>query len=198
MPRPNSKALVSGVIALLLVTAAACSRPKAVVAPEVSPAPEAARPAGAAEQGGTTQVQSEPTIATAQVPEEAVSASELPADIEQINKAAYLKDAYFDTDKADLREDTRTTLAADASWLKAHRSVKATIEGHCDERNTSEYNLALGWRRANACKTYLVSLGVEADRISTISYGEEKPFALAHDESAWSQNRRAHFVITAK
>lgn len=198
MPRPNRTALVSGVVALLIVMVAACSRPKAVVAPEVSPAEEAVQPVAGADRGDATQVQSEPAITTAEVPAEAVSASDLPADIEQLNKAGYLTDAFFDTDKADLRDETRTTLAANAAWMKAHPTVKLTIEGHCDERNTGEYNLALGWRRAGAAKAYLVSLGVDADRIATISYGEERPFAQGHDESAWSQNRRAHFVITAR
>lgn len=198
MPRPNRTALVSGVVALLIVTAVACSRPKAVVAPEVSPAEEAVQPVAGADRGDATQVESEPVITTAEVPAEAVSASDLPADIEQLNKAGYLTDAFFDTDKADLREETRTTLAANAAWMKAHPTVKLTIEGHCDERNTGEYNLALGWRRAGAAKAYLVSLGVAEDRIATISYGEERPFAQGHDESAWSQNRRAHFVITAR
>jgi peptidoglycan-associated lipoprotein len=198
MPRPNSTALVGGVVALLIVTAAACSRPKAVVAPEVSPAEETGQPVAGADRGDATQVQSEPVISTAEVPAEAVSASDLPADIEQLNKAGYLTDAFFDTDKADLREETRTTLAANAAWMKAHPTVKLTIEGHCDERNTGEYNLALGWRRAGAAKAYLVSLGIAEDRIATISYGEERPFALGHDESAWSKNRRAHFVITAR
>ncbi|MBI4917783.1 MAG: peptidoglycan-associated lipoprotein Pal [Acidobacteria bacterium] len=198
MPRPNRTALVSGVVALLIVTVAACSRPKAVVAPEVSPSEEAGQPVAGADRGDATQVQSEPVITTAEVPAEAVSASDLPADIEQLNRAGYLTDAFFDTDKADLREETRTTLAANAAWMKAHPTVKLTIEGHCDERNTGEYNLALGWRRAGAAKAYLVSLGVAADRIATISYGEERPFAQGRDESAWSQNRRAHFVITAR
>ncbi len=98
MPRPNNRALVGGVVALLVVTVAACSRPKAVVAPEVSPAPEAAQPATGTERGDATQVQSEPVITTAEVPAEAVSASDLPADIEQLNRAGFLKDAFFDTD----------------------------------------------------------------------------------------------------
>ncbi|MBI5280322.1 MAG: peptidoglycan-associated lipoprotein Pal [Candidatus Solibacter usitatus] len=198
MPRTSNRALVNGVVALLVVVAAACSRPKAVVAPEVSPAAESAQPTDGRDRDGTTQVQSEPTISAAGVPEEAVSATDLPADIEALNRAGYLKDAFFETDKSDLREDTRATLAADAAWLKAHPTVKVTIEGHCDERNTAEYNLALGWRRANAAKAYLASLGVAAERISTISYGEEKPFALGRDEGSWSQNRRAHFVVTSK
>jgi peptidoglycan-associated lipoprotein len=132
------------------------------------------------------------------MPESGVAAGELPADVEAINRAGYVKDAFFETDKADLRDDTRDVLAANAEWLKAHPSVKLLIEGHCDERNTAEYNLALGWRRANAAKDYMVSLGVAGDNVTAISYGEEKPFAIGHDEGAWSQNRRAHFVVTAR
>jgi peptidoglycan-associated lipoprotein len=131
-------------------------------------------------------------------PEGEVGAGELPSDLEAINKAGYLKDVFFDTDKADLREDARQALAANAAWLLRHPTVRILVEGHCDERNTNEYNMALGWRRANAVKDYLVSLGVSADRISTISYGEERPFATCHDESCWWQNRRAHFVVVSR
>jgi peptidoglycan-associated lipoprotein len=143
-------------------------------------------------------VSPEPGISAAQNPESGVSASELPANLEELNKAGYLKDTFFDTNKAELRSDARDALAADASWLRGHPSVRILIEGHCDERNTEEYNLALGWRRANAAKAYLATLGVGTDRIATISYGEERPFATCHDESCWWQNRRVHFVITAR
>ncbi len=175
--------------------APACAHHKAVEAPEVAPLPSTA-PAPAT--GGTTTVAPEPKISAAENPESGVASSELPADLNELNKAGYLKDAYFDTDKSDLRADARDALAADAAWLKAHPTVKLTVEGHCDERNTEEYNLALGWRRSNAVKSYLASLGVPADRVTTISYGEERPFATCHDESCWSQNRRGHFVVTAR
>ncbi|MCS7182763.1 MAG: peptidoglycan-associated lipoprotein Pal [Thermoanaerobaculum sp.] len=127
-----------------------------------------------------------------------MGATDLPADVEAINRAGFLKDIFFDTDKADLRPDAREVLAQNARWLLQHPNLKILIEGHCDERNTNEYNLALGWRRAHAAKDYLVSLGVSAERISTISYGEERPFATCHEESCWWQNRRAHFVVVAK
>ncbi len=112
--------------------------------------------------------------------------------------SSYLKPAFFDYDKADLRADARDVLAANATWLKAHPSVVFTIEGHCDERGTAQYNLALGDRRANAAKEYLVSLGIDAGRAKTVSYGKERPFATGHDEESWAKNRRAHFVVTAK
>jgi peptidoglycan-associated lipoprotein len=103
-------------------------------------------------------------------------------------------DAYFDYDKSDIRPDAREALSQTADYLKANPSIKATIEGHCDERGSTEYNLGLGDRRANAVKNYLVSLGVSADRMTTVSYGKEKPFCMEHDETCWQQNRRGHFV----
>ena len=112
--------------------------------------------------------------------------------------SSYLKPAFFDYDKSDLRPDARDTLAGNATWLRSHPSVVFTIEGHCDERGTAQYNLALGDRRANAAKEYLVSLGIDAGRIKTVSYGKERPFATGHDEASWAKNRRAHFVVTAK
>ena len=176
----------------------ACTHHKGVIAPEAQGGAEAEKPAPQPAGGGTTTVTPEPRINAAENPESAIRAGELPTDLEEINKAGYVKDAFFDTDKADLRSDARDVLAADAGWLKDHPSVKFLVEGHCDERNTEDYNLALGWRRANAVKAYLTSLGVAADRIATISYGEERPFATCHNESCWVQNRRAHFVITAR
>jgi peptidoglycan-associated lipoprotein len=104
------------------------------------------------------------------------------------------QDAYFDYDSYDLREDARGALDADAKMLADHAHASLTIEGHCDERGTPEYNLALGERRANAAKDYLVAHGVDGSRIETISYGEERPFATGHDEASWAQNRRAHLV----
>jgi peptidoglycan-associated lipoprotein len=110
----------------------------------------------------------------------------------------YLKDTFFDFDRSDIRADQRDPLAADGSWLRKHPAVKVRVEGHCDERGTSQYNLALGERRAEEAKEYLATLGVEAKRIETVSYGKERPFAEGHAESAWSQNRRDHYVVTAK
>jgi len=127
-----------------------------------------------------------------------VESSPLSADLDALNRAGYLKDAFFDYDKSDLRDDARSVLAADAEWLKKYQSVQILVEGHCDERGTSEYNLALGDRRANACKEYLASLGVDGSRVKTVSYGKERPFCTASTEDCWQQNRRGHFVITAK
>ena len=105
-----------------------------------------------------------------------------------------VRDAYFDLDKADIRPDARVALAKTADFLKNNPTIKVTIEGHCDERGSTEYNLGLGDRRSSAVKQYLVSLGISADRMSTVSYGKEKPFCMESTEACWQQNRRGHFV----
>ncbi len=105
-----------------------------------------------------------------------------------------LGDVFYDFDKSALRPDAVDQLKTNANWLKVNASRGVIVEGHCDERGTNEYNLALGERRANSAKDYIVNLGVDGSRIKTVSYGEERPFASGHDEEAWAQNRRAHFV----
>jgi peptidoglycan-associated lipoprotein len=105
-----------------------------------------------------------------------------------------VRDAYFDYDKADIRADAKDALGKTADFLRNYPQVRVTIEGHCDERGSTEYNLALGDRRATAVKQYLVSLGIPADRLTTVSYGKEKPFCTASDEACYQQNRRGHFV----
>ncbi len=105
-----------------------------------------------------------------------------------------MSDAFFDFNKADIRGDAREALTRDAEFLRSYpRSV--TIEGHCDERGSTEYNLGLGQRRAQAAKNYLVSLGISADRIDTVSWGKERPFCTESTEECWQQNRRGHFVM---
>src|SRR5713226_6921102 len=109
--------------------------------------------------------------------------------------AREVQDAFFDFNKADIRTDARAALAKTGNFLRDHPQVKVTIEGHCDERGSTEYNLGLGDRRAASAKQYLVSLGISADRMNTVSYGKEKPFCMEHNETCWQQNRRAHFVM---
>ena len=106
-----------------------------------------------------------------------------------------VKDAYFDYDKADIRNDARDALSQTAQFLRSYPQLKVVIEGHCDERGSTEYNLALGDRRAAAAKQFLVSLGIPAERMETVSYGKEKPFCTASNEECYTQNRRAHFVM---
>jgi len=109
-----------------------------------------------------------------------------------------LKDVHFDFDKYEIRLREAEILKENSALLMKYPLMKFQIEGHCDERGTGEYNLALGERRANNAKKYLVSLGIEPSRISTISYGEERPFDQGHNEEAWTKNRRGHFVILKK
>lgn len=108
--------------------------------------------------------------------------------------ASNLRDAYFDFDDAGLREDAKAALDGNAKYMESHGSMNVVIEGHCDERGSVEYNLALGEKRARAAKDYLVAYGIPASRMTTISYGKERPFDTGHTEEAWAQNRRAHFV----
>ena len=125
-------------------------------------------------------------------------AEELPDDIVLLNARGYLADAFFETDRYDLSAEAREHLAKNATWLQDYSTVQILVEGHCDERNTRDYNLALGERRANSVRDYLVFLGVPAARVLTISYGEERPFDDGSGEASWKLNRRAHFVITAR
>ena len=124
-----------------------------------------------------------------------------PADIEELNRYAhergYIRDAFFNYDEATLDDAAQQALTASATWLRSPQGAgyRLLIEGHCDERGTEQYNLALGDRRANTAKDYLVTLGVDAGRIRTVSYGEERPFEEGHDDASWSQNRRAHLVV---
>jgi peptidoglycan-associated lipoprotein len=105
-----------------------------------------------------------------------------------------VKDIYFEYDKSDIRGDQQASIQADAAFLGQHANINFTVEGHCDERGSTEYNLALGDQRASSVKNALVSAGVNASRIKTISYGKEKPFCMESNESCWQQNRRGHFV----
>jgi len=116
----------------------------------------------------------------------------------ELESRGLLGDIHFDYDRAELREADRTVLAQNADFLKSHAYVKVTVEGHCDEQSTVEYNLALGERRARNAYDYLVSLGVPADRLKTVSYGKEIPLCQESSESCWARNRRAHFEITGK
>jgi len=125
----------------------------------------------------------------------ALRGSEAAADVKT---EAVLKDIHFDFDKFSLKPEDREILKGHADWLLGHRDYMVTIEGHCDERGTTEYNLALGERRAGEAKRFLVDLGVAEARINTISYGKERPLDTGHDEEAWAKNRRAHFIVTLK
>lgn len=165
----------------------------------------------------TTNTASIPTMTTTQAPtttvasntdfvqtdtQPAVSSTTLPTDIEELNRVAqsrgFIQDAFFGFDEAALSSDAQTALSTSAEWLRSHSEYNLLIEGHCDERGTEQYNLALGDRRANTAKDYLMTLGIDGSRIRTVSYGEERPFDNGHDDSAWAKNRRAHLVLVGR
>jgi len=118
--------------------------------------------------------------------------------LDELNRTSPLQPVFFEYDSSEVSPEGQSVLQANASRLRSNPRWTITIEGHCDERGTAEYNLALGERRAVAARAYLVSLGIAADRLRTVSYGKEFPFDPGHDEAAYSRNRRAHFVITAQ
>jgi len=130
--------------------------------------------------------------------EKSLVAAKTPGIEGQVFESSLLKDIHFDFDRYDIRPIDAAILKENAALLNKFTNVKIQIEGHCDERGTVEYNLALGERRATSAKNYLVSLGIASARISTISYGEEKPLDPSHNEEAWAKNRRAHTLVTAK
>ncbi len=156
--------------------------------------------------GGTTVAKpSQPAEDVAPKPRPEVSdqtqdplAGDIAAVNEYLQKNGLLGDIYFEFDKADLTEESRARLARNAEWLRSNPQFSVTIEGHCDERGTNEYNLALGERRASAARDYVASLGVAGPRLRTISYGEERPKCTQSDESCWSINRRATFLVTGR
>ena len=140
--------------------------------------------------GGTATDSARITVAAAAAPTPAPAPA--PSFAEWFDQN--IKDAFFDFDKSDIRPDARDALAKTAEALRSRPDVKVVIQGHCDERGSTEYNLALGDRRAQAVRQFLISLGISADRMQTVSYGKEKPFCTTHDEECWQLNRRGHFV----
>lgn len=161
-----------------------CPRP-------IKPEPEAEKPARP-EVSGVPRVKDKGEIVSEPIYPLEVAEAIAPQELSIVE----LKDVFFDYDKYDIRPDGRVVLDSVAPWLLKNNLVKVLIEGHCDERGTNEYNLALGEKRAKAVQDYLISKGVAPNRISTISYGEEKPICLEHDETCWQRNRRARFVVT--
>jgi peptidoglycan-associated lipoprotein len=181
------------VAAVVVVTATACHKSSKVQ--PVVPTAEAAPPPAPPPPRPEPPPPPEPIPAPPEPPrEDALSSSSL----DDLNRNSPLRPAFFGLDSSEIDPTAKSVLDGDAAILRQNSSWVVTIEGHCDERGTAQYNLALGDRRANAAKEYLVSLGIDAGRIKTVSYGKERPFATTHDEDAWAKNRRAHFVVTAK
>ena len=178
----------------LLVFAGACHHTKPPVA---RPTPPTVAPP--APTSTTAPTPPEPVVENQPIPEEPkVNEDLLSGDLDTINKNSPFQPVFFALDSSEIDQAGQQALNTDAAILKKYPTWVITLEGHCDERGTAEYNLALGERRAMAAKTYLVSLGIPADRVRTVSYGKEFPFDPGHDEAAWSKNRRAQFVVTSK
>ena len=135
---------------------------------------------------------------TTAIPEDTVIEEEEPPLPPEIIKESQFETVYFDFDKFNLRSDSKSGLDSNYDLLMQFPDVMVKIEGHCDERGTVEYNLSLGEKRATACKDYLVGLGIDASRISTISYGKERPVDSGHSEAAWGKNRRCEFKIVSQ
>jgi peptidoglycan-associated lipoprotein len=190
--RDKRYVLCALVIATVLV--GACHKKKPPVARPLPPPPPSsttsARPPAPPEPvPETTPIPPEPTIS-----EDSLAGK----DLDVINKNSPFQPVFYALDSSELDQAGQQALNANAEVLRKYATWVITIEGHCDERGTAEYNLALGERRALAAKTYLVSLGIPTERLRTVSYGKEFPFDPGHDEAAWSKNRRAHFVVTSK
>jgi peptidoglycan-associated lipoprotein len=181
----------------IAVSSLACggrgNRPAATPQPPAEARPPAPPPESPAPEPPARRSQPADALSRVEESEDILSRS-----LEDINAASPLEDIYFEFDSADLTSRARSELESHATWLRRYPTVTVLIEGHCDERGTVEYNLALGERRASAVYNYLLSLGVPARNLKSISYGKEFPLDPAHNEAAWARNRRCHFVITSK
>ena len=187
-----SRGCLVALMALLVVSACAKKKP-APVAQAAPPSPVAAPAPSPAPPPALTQ-RVEESVPVPQLSEDSIGARSL----EDLNRDSPFRPALFALDSSELDDAGRATVAANAEIMKRNPAWVVTVEGHCDERGTAEYNLALGERRAVNVKTYLVALGISPGRLRTVSYGKEFPFDMGHVDAAWAQNRRAHFVITSK
>jgi peptidoglycan-associated lipoprotein len=187
---------LAAVVATIVLAAGigACAKKKPPVARPIPPPP----PAASDTTPGRPPAPPEPVRESPVPPEPLASDPLTTTDIDLINKNSPFQPVFYAFDSAEVEGDAQKVLNANAEILRKYPTWVITIEGHADERGTAEYNLALGERRATAARTYLVSLGIPADRLKTVSYGKEFPFDPGHDESAWAKNRRAHFVVTSK
>jgi peptidoglycan-associated lipoprotein len=182
------------IFVVLLICAGACAKKQPPLGPQPAPPPTATAPVAPPAPGAPPPQRVEESVPVPAISEDSIGNRTL----EDLNRNSPLQPAFFGLDSFELDDAGRAVVASNAEILKKYPTWMVTVEGHCDERGTAEYNLALGERRAVAVKTYLVALGISPDRLRTVSYGKEFPFDAGHSESAWSKNRRAHFVITSK
>lgn len=182
------KIIVLLIVSTLILFFFSNCKPKAKTAPPPPPPP-------AKEQPRVEKVEEAPAVKKPQLSEEEIFMSK---SLEQINMEAPMKMIFFDYDRFFIREDARPTLEFNASWLRKFAGVKILIEGHCDERGTEDYNMALGEKRAKSTFDYLVSLGISPERMKMLSYGKSQPLDPGHTEISWQKNRRAQFLIIEK
>jgi len=185
-----SHLVLSSLLVAAVVLSGCAKRPATTQAAAPAPTGSASTTA-ATPPAAPAPVQSDTPTAATTTP--APSSTARPA-VQDFAAVPELVDVFFDFDKYDIRPGDAKTLDANANWLKSNSNHLVLIEGHCDERGTNEYNLALGERRAKSTMNYLVSQGVQANRITIISYGEERPQCTEHNEACWAKNRRAHFL----
>ena len=196
MTRVRELVFACTVSAAVAIAATGCHKNVAPPAPAPPPPPPPTAPATPPPPAPPPPAaQPTPARAAPQLTDEQLFAQKTLA---QLNAEKPLADVYFDLDESTLRDDAKAPLQRDADWMKRWTSTQVTVEGHADERGSAEYNLALGERRAQTVKEYLVSLGIPAGRVTVVSKGKEQPVCTQHDESCWQQNRRGHFVVTAK
>ena len=202
--RRGSVLLVMPLLVLTLFLVGCPKRPASPVASAPAPTGSAVAPAPGAAPSTPAPASPAPSGPTAMAPSPAAPAAAAPAPPgapprpSEFADNANLRDVYFDFDKYDVRADDAKILDGNATWLKSNANNLVLIEGHCDERGTNEYNLALGERRAKATMNYLVSQGIQANRITIISYGKERPVCSEKNEGCWQKNRRAHFLVKAR
>lgn len=196
-----SKVILTSIVALTILAAPACRTNRKKVEPVAKPQIADTLPPAIADPPAPRDPSEGVTPPADFVQEEATRPDNvMPTEIEALNRWAqergHIRDAFFPYSEATLDADAQDALQASATWLRGEGAgYNVLIEGHCDERGTEQYNLALGDRRANTAKDYLATLGINAGRIRTVSYGEERPFHEGHDEGAWAKNRRAHIVL---
>ena len=184
------------VLVLLSLVVAGCSKK---VAPVTRPAPPPVTTPPSVTVAPPSRAPAQPVGEPLPVPPQPLAEDAIAnRTLDDLNRDSPFKPVFFPLDSADLDDAGRAVANANAALMRKYPTWVLTIEGHCDERGTAEYNLALGESRAVAVKTYLVSMGIPQDKLRTVSYGKEFPFDPGHDEPAWSKNRRAHFVITSK
>ena len=186
-------------IAFLLPAIGACtSHTDPKMPPPIPGPPSVDLPSPTAGAGSTGDARTEPVAPPPAVAPPVTTDPLTSMSLDDVNRSSALKPVFFTLDSDSLDDEARQVLSENSQVMRKYGNWVVTVEGHCDERGSAEYNLALGDRRAQAVRNYLVSLGIPADRVRTVSYGKEFPFDPGHNESAWGKNRRAQFMVTAK